>query len=124
MLSLVFVLAAGLYAKFHRGPAREWANDSLAGFFYVVFWCLLVAFVFPRAGARRVAVAVLAATCILEFLQLWHPPFLVWLRGGFLGRALLGHTFAAWDFPYYVAGSLVGWFWINKLRHIEDRGAR
>jgi hypothetical protein len=121
VLSIGIVTIAGLYAKFYGGPAREWVNDSFAGTFYVVFWCLLASLVFPRATARRIAVIVLAATCFLEFLQLWHPPFLEWLRSGFVGRALLGRSFAVSDFPYYVLGSLAGWFWIARLRRTEQR---
>jgi hypothetical protein len=122
-LSLVAVTVAGFYAKFYDGPGRVWVNDSLAGFFYVVFWCLLASLVFRRVGARRIAVVVLVVTSLLEVLQLWQPPFLVWLRSGFAGRALLGHTFAAWDFPYYVAGALIGWLWIAGLWRCEGREA-
>ncbi len=123
-ISLVAVLAAGLYAKFYGGPARGWVNDSFAGVFYVVFWCLFASLVFPRAAARRIAIIVFAATCFLEFLQLWHPFFLEWLRSGFVGRALLGHSFAVLDFPYYLFGSVVGWFWIARLKRVEGRETR
>lgn len=122
-LSLVAVTAAGFVAKSYNGPASVWVNDSLAGLFYVVFWCLLASLVFPRAGARRIAVVVLVVTSLLELAQLWQPPFLVWLRSGYAGRALLGHMFSPWDFPYYAAGAAIGWLWIARLRRGECRGS-
>jgi hypothetical protein len=121
--SLVAVLVVGLYAKLYGGPAREWVNDSFAGVFYVIFWCLFASLVFPGASARRIAMIVFAATCFLECLQLWHPPFLEWLRSGFVGRALLGRSFDLSDFPYYVLGSLAGWLWITRLRRVGDHDA-
>ena len=122
--SLVAVLAAGLYAKSYDGPAREWVNDSFAGVFYVVFWCLLGSLAFPCAGARRIAAIVLAVTCFLECLQLWHPAFLEWLRSGVVGRAILGRSFALSDFPYYFLGSAVGWLWVTRLKRVEGRETR
>jgi hypothetical protein len=51
-------------------------------------------------------------------MQLWHPPWLEWMRGYFLGRTILGSTFDWWDFPYYFAGSALGWLWLR----IVNRG--
>jgi len=106
----------GFYSKFYRGPAAEWVNGSLGGVLYEIFWCLLSFLCFPRTKPLRIAGIVLAVTCLLEFLQLWHPPFLETLRSCFLGRALLGTTFAWLDFPHYLAGSLLGWLWVKCLR--------
>jgi hypothetical protein len=36
---------------------------------------------------------VLVATCLLEFLQLWHPPLLEAVRSTFIGRTVLGTSF-------------------------------
>ena len=113
--SIVVIVPAGFYAKFYRGPASHWVNDSLAGAFYVIFWCLVVFLLVPRWKPHRIAAGVLAATCILEFLQLWHPPFLEWLRGYFLGRTILGTTFDWMDFPYYFAGAAAGCYWLERL---------
>ena len=115
-LALLVVVPLGFYSKFYRGPAAEWVNGSLGGVLYEIFWCLLIFLCFPRTEPLRIAGIVLAVTCLLEFLQLWHPPFLEALRGCFLGRALLGTTFAWLDFPHYLAGSLLGWLWVERLR--------
>ena len=116
LISLCLVSLLGLAAKFYSGPAARWANNSLSGVFYEIFWCLVLALLFRRLPAATIAGTVFAITCLLECLQLWHPPFLQFLRSNFWGRALLGDTFAWSDFAYYLGGSAVGWIWVKWLR--------
>ena len=113
-MSLAVVVCAGLYGKRYRGPGAHWVNDSLGGVFYVIFWCLVFSFRLPKVRPAWIALAVLAATCCLEFLQLWHPPFLEYLRSFFIGRTILGTYFDWSDFPYYFAGAGLGWWWMRK----------
>jgi hypothetical protein len=54
-------------------------------------------------------------------MQLWHPAALTYLRGYFLGAALLGTTFSWSNFPYYFVGSAIGWLWILSLQNKVDR---
>ncbi len=114
LLPALVVLVLGFATKSWEGPARAWVADSLGGVFYVLFFCL---FFHALTGARPAAVAawVVAGTCALEVLQLWHPPFLEAVRDTFLGQALLGTTFKWKDFPYYLAGGLLGWLWTRRL---------
>jgi hypothetical protein len=116
LASLAIVVPVGFYSKVYRGPGAYWVNTSLDGVFYEIFWCLFLSLVLPRVRPQRLAIGVLTATCILEFLQLWHPPFLEAIRGTFLGAAILGSTFDWNDFSYYFAGSGIGWFWLSRLR--------
>ena len=58
--------------------------------------------------ATWIAAGVVLVTCGLEFLQLWHPPWLQAIRSTFLGASLLGTSFSWWDFPAYVVGAGVG----------------
>ena len=122
LLSLLVILPVGFYSKFYRGPAAEWVNDSLGGAFYEIFWCLLVFLFLDRP--RAIAGWVLVLTCVLEFLQLWHPPVLEFMRGYFLGRTILGTTFAWSDFFYYVLGCGIGWLWMVGLQRMGRRGVR
>lgn len=111
LFSLCIVTPLGFCFKFYKGPAEFWFNNYGAGAVYEIFWCLVV-FLFvqqTRKNSTKTAVGVFAVTCVLEVLQLWHPVFLDNLRGTFLGSALLGTTFAWWDFPHYALGSLIGW---------------
>jgi len=118
LLSIALVVPAGLYGKrYYHGPAAHWVNDSLGGVAYCILWCLVFSLFLPRVRSARIALGVLTATCILEFLQLWHPPFLEYLRSFFLGRTILGSTFDWSDFPYYFLGSALGWLWLHLLPH-------
>jgi hypothetical protein len=112
--SLIVTAALGLYAKRgYHGPAATWVHDSLGGVFYEIFWCIAVALTVRRWRASRIALGVLIATCILEFLQAWHPPLLQLARSNFVGRTILGSYFDWNDFPYYFAGTAIGWAWLR-----------
>jgi len=115
-ISLSIVVPAGFYCKLYSGPVANWVNNSLAGTLYEVFWCLLLFAFFGNGRSWTIAASVLVATCILEFLQLWHPPFLELVRSHFIGRAILGTTFTWLDFPYYVVGCGIGWIWLRQLQ--------
>ncbi|MDM8548667.1 DUF2809 domain-containing protein [Desulfobacterales bacterium HSG2] len=117
-ISLLFIVPVGFYSKFYAGPAAHWVNNSLGGLFYEIFWCLLAFLIFEDKPGI-IAISVLIVTCCLEFLQLWHPPFLEFLRSYFIGATILGSTFTWLDFPYYFAGCGIGWLWM-KILSIED----
>ncbi len=119
ILSLLIVLALGILLKFYKGLGDEWLNNSASSIFYELSWCLLVFLFIPsRQGIVQIPVGVFVVTCVFEFLQLWHPPFLEWIRSYLLGRLLIGATFDWWDFLYYGIGCSSGWLW---LRQISDR---
>ena len=86
-----------------------WLANHLGGFFYVFFWSCLILGAFPRQRPGPLVGFVLAATCGLEFLQLWHPPFLESVRATRPGAMLLGTTFLWEDFPAYFVGALAAW---------------
>jgi hypothetical protein len=120
-LSIAVLTPLGFYSKFYHGPAQTWVNNSLGGAFYVIFWCLLVYLFLPRARPLSIAAGVLAATCALETLQLWHPSFLERLRDHFLGATILGTYFTWSDFPYYFLGAVAGWAWMAAIQRRVGR---
>lgn len=121
VVSLFVIVPVGVYTKFYQGPAAEWVSNSLGGVFYEIFWCLLVFLIVPYARTWVMAVAVLLLTCMLEFMQLWNPAALTYVRSFILGAALIGTTFSWSDFPYYFAGSAIGWLWISSLQSNVNR---
>lgn len=114
-ISIVLIIPLGYMVRFH-GPAPALLNDWLGSIAYEIFWILLVALLFPHASPVWSAVGVCLATCALEFLQLWQPPFLQAMRATLPGRLVLGNTFIWSDFPAYFIGSFVGWVWMLALR--------
>ncbi len=116
LASMVAIVPAGFALKYYRGPADAWINNSVAAVAYVVFWSLCWFFVFPRRRAIvPIAVAVFAATCLVEVLQLWSTPLLDSVRSTFAGRTVLGTTFVWTDFIYYAAGGLAAAGWLRLL---------
>lgn len=117
LISILIIVPFGLFTKFYRGWGQDWLNNSFGGIPYEIFWILLVILIWPQASALWTSVGVCVVTCILEFLQLWHPPFLQAIRATLVGRLVLGTTFFWSDFPYYFIGSFFGWLWVKGIQH-------
>jgi hypothetical protein len=116
LLSLFIIIPVGFFCKFYQGYFYEWMSNSLAGVFYEIFWCLLIFLFMKKKALWKIATAVFTITCALEFLQLWHPPFLEIIRSNFIGRSVIGTSFVPSDFYYYIIGSLMGWMWLVILK--------
>jgi hypothetical protein len=121
LLFIIIIIPLGFFTKSYSGPAQDWINNSLGGALYEIFWCLVFYFLFPKSKPFILAIVVLISTCLLEFLQLWHPPFLEEIRRNFIGRTILGNSFNWMDFPYYFAGSLLGFFVLRFISGATDR---
>ncbi|KKD38246.1 MAG: DUF2809 domain-containing protein [Limnoraphis robusta] len=113
---LIALIPIGLVSKFYQGPLQFWVNNSFSSIFYELFWIFLVVFIQPRLSPGWVAFWVFIVTAVLEFMQLWKPPFLQAIRATLMGRLLLGTTFVWGDFLYYVLGCVVGWLILRGLR--------
>jgi len=116
LISIIIIVPLGIYTKFYSGQAARWVNDSLGGVLYVIFWCLFAFLFLSNTKPWKIATAVFAVTCFLEFLQLLHPTFLEFIRINFVGRTILGTTFTWSDFPYYLMGCGIGWLWMKSLQ--------
>ncbi|MEH2192618.1 MAG: DUF2809 domain-containing protein [Nostoc sp.] len=82
----------------------------------LVFVCILV---FQKSnGDSQNSHIGFVITCILEFLQLLHPPLLNEIRATLVGKLLLGTTFVWWDFPHYGLGCVLGCLWLRQLQKI------
>lgn len=118
--SLLLNIVLGFFFKKYTGIAHQWFNNNGAAVFYEIFWCLFAFWWWRSAKAiNQIPIYVFISTCILEFLQLWHPPFLVAIRATLLGKWVLGSTFSWWDFPHYFLGCVLGWLWLRQLQRIS-----
>ncbi|AFY45651.1 DUF2809 domain-containing protein [Nostoc sp. PCC 7107] len=115
IFSLTIILPIGLFYSHYRYSV-SWLNQEVGGIFYQIFWCLF-AFLFTttRASVWQIPLWVLVITSLIEFMQLWHPPFLIWVRSFWWGRMLIGTAFTWVDFPYYFIGSGLGWLWLRLI---------
>lgn len=121
VISLLVIVPLGFYSKFYAGPGANWVNNSLGGVFYEIFWCLLLFLFLSTSKPWIIALSVLIVTCCLEFMQLWHPSFLEFLRRSFIGRTVLGNYFTWSDFPYYFLGCGFGWLWLKGLQNFDKQ---
>ena len=116
LICLIFTVILGLATKFYEGIFSEWLNNSFSSIFYEAFWIFLVIFIRPQLPPGLVAFLVFLVTSLLEFLQLWKPPFLQAIRATLIGRLLLGNTFVWWDFLYYILGCTLTWIFLHYFK--------
>ncbi|WP_437691850.1 DUF2809 domain-containing protein [Sorangium sp. So ce176] len=116
VLLIVAVVPVGLLARFHGGPA--WLRNSAGAVLYEVVWIAAAQFAWISARTHRLALAVLAATCAIELLQLSDAPWLWAARSTVPGRLLLGGNggFDPMDFPLYGLGCALGYALCRPLR--------
>ncbi|WP_414578573.1 DUF2809 domain-containing protein [Anabaena sp. CCY 9402-a] len=120
ILSLLIVVAMGFLFKYYPGLGHQWLNNYGAAVFYEIFWCLFALWFFrSQTAIKQIPIWVFIITCIIEILQLWHPPLLNQVRATLIGKLLLGTTFAWWDFPHYALGCILGWLWLKKLHNTD-----
>jgi hypothetical protein len=110
LLCLAVTVPLGFIVKFFPGPGSEWCATHGAAVLYEIFWCLTAFFFFTkRRNVPFIAVSVFIITCVLETMQLWHPPLLEAVRSTRVGVWLIGSSFDLADFPHYALGSGLGW---------------
>lgn len=92
------------------GALSKYGGDAL--------WALMVflgvGFVRPRSSTVRIGLFALTFAWSIEFLQLYHAPWIDGLRATLPGRLILGSTFNAPDLLAYVVGIGVG-MWAERL---------
>lgn len=119
LLLLLVITPLGFLSKLYNGTYANWVNNSFGGILYEIFWCLVIFFFLYNSKILKIVFSVFLITSLLEFLQLWHPPFLQLIRSNFIGRTIIGTSFVPSDFVYYLIGSCLGWFiltWISNLQ--------
>lgn len=93
LLSLMLVILVGYSTRFYLPAEVEWLRNLLGNIFYEIFWILLAVFLFPQVSLLKIAIGVCLASCAIEGLQLWQPPFLQTLRATLPGKLVLGNSF-------------------------------
>jgi hypothetical protein len=120
LISILLIIPIGYIIRFSQGIVPYWINDSFGSIAYEIFWIVFMQFCYPKASPFWSAIGVCLATCAIEFLQLWQPPFLQAIRATLPGRLVLGNTFMWSDFPPYFVGSFLGWVWIQTLHRTRN----
>jgi hypothetical protein len=100
---IILITLAGLLtlATRSRWPALgDKAGDAL----WAMLVFLVISFVWPHIAGRRRALIALTISCMVEFSQLYHAPWIDRVRGHFIGRLFLGVGFDWLDLISYAAG--------------------
>ena len=90
---------------------KEYAGDSL----WALAAYLMVDFLFPRFSIRKVAIIAGLFSLTIEVSQLYHAPWLDYIRRLRLGGLVLGFGFSWSDLVCYAVGISIGvaldWSW-------------
>jgi Protein of unknown function (DUF2809) len=118
-IAVVMVIGAGLLWRSGWIPlprsVSKYGGDAL--------WALMVffglGFVFVRGSTLCVAVSAVCFAWSVEFLQLYHAPWIDGIRSNRLGHLVLGSVFNGPDLVAYGVGIAVGvvveWGWLRRL---------
>jgi hypothetical protein len=102
------VIGTGLLWRSGRlplsGSLAKYGGDSLWSL--VVFLCF--GFVFRRSSTWRISLGAVCFAWSIEFLQLYHAPWIDGIRSTRPGQLVLGSSFNSPDLIAYVAGITVG----------------
>jgi hypothetical protein len=106
--ALLAVIALGLFSRSHFTAGLPHIVTKAAGdALWTTMFFIAFSFVRPRAATRALACAVFAFSCMIEFSQLYHAPWIEGLRGIYIGGVILGFGFHATDFIWYAIGTFV-----------------
>jgi hypothetical protein len=119
VLWIALAVGAGLLlrSRFVSLPeaAEKYGGDAI--------WALMVflglALVFHRASTLRVGLIALGFAWTIEFLQLYHAPWIDGIRAMRIGHLILGSTFNAPDLLAYAAGIAFGVAFACLGRHFR-----
>jgi hypothetical protein len=109
-LLVALVIGSGLLWRSGLLPLSsflaKYGGDSLWAL--VVFLCF--GFAFPRTSTMRIGLAAVCFAWSVEFLQLYHAPWIDAIRSTLIGRLVLGTSFNMPDLIAYVMGIALGAF--------------
>ncbi len=107
-VAIALVIGAGLLWRSNWLPL----SSSVAKYGGDALWALMVflgfGILFCRASTARIAWGAIGFAWCIEFLQLYHAPWIDSIRATQLGRLVLGSSFNAPDLMAYVVGIAVG----------------
>lgn len=107
-VSLILVIGAGLLWRSGLLPLPGWLVKYGGDALWALAVFLGVGWVFRQSSTGRVALAAVGCAWGVEFLQLYHAPWIDGIRATRLGRLVLGMTFNAPDLLAYLAGIALG----------------
>lgn len=105
--ALVAVVALGLFSRTPAGRL-PWAEKEAGDVLFATMFYLWAVLLMPRLRPTAAAAIAVAATFSIEFLKLYHAPWIEAVRANRLAGFLLGHTFYWHDLACYTFGVIVG----------------
>src|SRR6266496_250381 len=107
-VAMGLVIAAGLALRARMIPLPAFVIKYGGGALWALMVFCGVGFLFRRVSTLRVGLIAICISCVVEFSQLYHAPWIDAVRATRLGGLALGATFNWPDFIAYAVGVGVG----------------
>lgn len=113
---ILAVIISGLIVRSGLFPRDsfpvKYGGDALWAL--VIFLCW--GWVLPSASTPQVGILAVGASWVVEFMQLYHAPWIDGIRATPIGRLILGQAFNPPDLLAYVVGVVLG----AAAEHLKD----
>src|SRR5689334_9242396 len=108
VLAAALVIGTGLLWRSGLLPLSPFLTKYGGDALWALVVFLGVGFVFPRSSPVRIALGALCVAWSVEFLQLYHAPWIDGIRSMRLGHLVLGSSFNGPDLIAYFIGIALG----------------
>jgi len=119
LLIMVLITAAGLPARTIQDQLPSWYVQYFGDYLWAMLLFFGFALILHNMSTSKVAIVTLLFTYIIEVSELFHPPWLDYLRSIKLFALILGFTFLWSDIVAYTlgisTGALIEWFLLRKM---------
>jgi hypothetical protein len=107
ILALFVLAGAGIFSRTPAGRL-PWADKAFGDTLWATMFYLLIILLLPNVRTVVAAAMTVAITFGIEFLKLYHAPWIDSLRANVIGGMILGHAFIWHDFLSYILGTALG----------------
>lgn len=108
LIIMVLLVALGLPSRTMRNSLPPWYVQYFGDYLWAMLIFFGLALIRPRWGTLKVLTAAILFTCVIEVTQLFHPPWLQYLRSIKICALVLGHGFLWSDLVAYTLGISTG----------------
>jgi hypothetical protein len=118
LLIMALLIALGLPSRIIPKSLPSWYVQYFGDYLWAMLIFFGIGLVRPRWVTRKVFTAAILFTYVIEFSQLFHPPWLEYLRSIKLCALVLGYGFLWSDLIAYTlgisTGAMIEWFILRR----------
>ena len=122
---MILITAFGLPARIVQDRLPEWYVQYFGDYLWAMLLFFIFALILQNMNTAKVAIVTLLFTYGIEISQLFHPPWLEYLRSIKIFALILGFTFLWSDIVAYTlgisTGALIEYFLFRNISSHQNR---